>query len=223
MPRVRAVVFDVDGVLTTIDSIWRFIHDHLGTWGKAKVYAEMYKRGEIDYAEWAQLDVSLWRGVPRETIEAIVAKVPIREGAREVIDFLRSRDVRTAAISAGLDVITDRVSRELGLDLAVSNRLVFRDSKVTGEVEVLVGYGDKGRVFIDICRELGVRPEETAAVGDSDVDVDMLQRAGFAVAFNPRSDTVVRVAHVVVRSDSLVPLLEIFRPLVEAQPVQAGH
>ena len=214
MPRIRAVVFDVDGVLTSIDSIWRFIHDHLGTWDKARVYAEMYKRGEIGYAEWAQLDVSLWRGVPRETIEAIVAKVPIREGAKEVVDFLRSRGVRTAAISAGLDVITDRVARELGLDLAVSNRLVFRDSKVTGEVEVLVGYGDKGRVFLDICRELGVRLEETAAVGDSDVDVDMLRKAGFAVAFNPRSDAIVRVAHVVIRSDSLMPLLEIFKPLV---------
>ncbi len=207
-------MFDVDGVLTKIDSVWRFIHEHLGTWEKARVYAEMYRRGEISYAEWARLDASLWRGTTREEIEDIMSRVELRDGARELVLFLKSRGVKTAAISAGLDVLTNRVAKELGLDVAVSNRLVFKDSKVTGEVEVIVGYGDKGRVFVEVCRSLGVPPSRAATVGDSDVDVDMMRRAGFSVAFNPKGREVEEAADVVIRSETLYPLIDVFRPLV---------
>ena len=47
--KIKAIVFDVDGVLTEIDSVWRYIHRKLGTLEAAKVNAERYRRGEIDY------------------------------------------------------------------------------------------------------------------------------------------------------------------------------
>ena len=209
MTRIRAVIFDVDGVLTTIDSIWRYIHVHLGTWEKAKKYAEMYKRGEITYKEWAELDVSLWRGTPRKKIEEIVATIPLREGAHDLVRELRRKGVKTGAISAGLDVITDRVASELGLDTAISNRLVYKDSKVTGEVEVLVGYGDKGRIFLELCDQLGVRPEEAAAVGDSEVDLHMFEEAGLPIAFNPKKPSVSRKALIVIKASTLKPLTRV--------------
>ncbi|MFQ6085233.1 MAG: hypothetical protein ACE5OY_03085 [Candidatus Bathyarchaeia archaeon] len=40
--RIRLVVFDLDGTLTTIRSIWRLIHDELGTWDKAREFRERF-------------------------------------------------------------------------------------------------------------------------------------------------------------------------------------
>ncbi len=209
MRRYRAVAFDVDGVLTEIDSIWRFIHERLGTLGAARRYAEMYRRGEITYAEWARLDVGLWRGVPARRIEEIVAEVRLRRGAEDLARELKRRGFVLIALSAGLDVLTFSVARRLGFDMAEANRLVIRDGVVTGEVEVRVEHGNKGEVLLRLCRTAGLDPGEVIAVGDSEVDVPMFRVAGYSIAFNPISEEAARCADAVVRSDDLRRLLPV--------------
>jgi len=200
---IRAVVFDVDGVLTSIDSIWRFIHERLGSLEAARENARRYYSGEISYEEWARLDTQLWRGVSAEEIASIVESVPIRRGAREAIAELKRMGLVTAAISAGLDVITERVRRELGLDHAFSNRLVVRGGVVTGEVVVDVRADNKGEVLERFCELAGVEPGECAVVGDGEVDVPMFKLAGLSVAFNPRSPEVADSADVAIFSEDL--------------------
>ena len=215
MRRVEAVVFDVDGVLTTVDSIWQFIHTHLGTAAEAKRYREMYRRGEITYEQWALLDAGLWRGVSEKRLKEIVKRIGLREGARELISYLRAKGVKTAAISAGLDLLTNRVCGELGICKCVSNRLVFRGGIFTGAVKILVGYDGKGEVLRRIARSLGVKPENTVAVGDSEVDISMFRAAGISVAFNPANRRVEEQADYVVKSPTLYPLIELLEKILD--------
>ena len=49
----------------------------------------------------------------------------------------------------------------------------------------------------------GVPLSRCAFVGDSSNDIWIAREAGFAVAFNPRSDELERIAGAVVRSDDL--------------------
>ncbi len=209
---VKAVVLDVDGVITKIDSVWQYIHKKLGTLDAAKVNAEMYKRGEIDYAEWARLDVALWKGVSIETIRGIIKAIPIRLGATEFFEFLELRNLTIIAISAGLDVVTEHLRKIFRIDYALANRLVIRDSVVTGDVEVLVGYHDKGRVLKKICEEVGIKTNNCIAIGDSEVDVPMFKESALGVAFNPKDEETVKSADVVVYSEdlrSLIPIIEL--------------
>jgi len=66
--RYRAVILDVDGVITPFRSAWQRLHAVLGT--DAQLNRELYKLGAIDYYEWALYDVLLWRGIPRGIAEA---------------------------------------------------------------------------------------------------------------------------------------------------------
>ncbi len=212
--RYKAVVFDVDGVLTEIDSIWRFIHEKLGTWNIAKKYAEMFKRGEIDYVKWAELDVSLWKDIPFHKIIEIIKEVKLRDGGKELIRFLKIKGLKTIAISAGLDVLTDYVAKILGIDKAVSNRLIISNNVLTGEVEVKVLYNNKDLVLKNVCEELGISPTETISVGDSEVDLPMMLKSGFSIAVNPTSEAVIKVAKRVLYLKDLRELIPVFNEIL---------
>jgi len=205
----RAVIFDVDGVLTRVDSIWRFLHERLGTLGKARENAEKYYNGEITYEEWAKLDVELWRGLRYETLVTIVNDVPIREGASEVIKKLKDLGMVIVAISAGLSLITDRVAKELGIDFVFSNKIVVRNGIVTGEVIVNVKADNKDEIMLSFCKSVSIEPHECIVVGDSVVDVPMFKIAGLSIAFNPTRNEVSNSADIVIFSDSLKPVLPV--------------
>ncbi|RLE84761.1 MAG: hypothetical protein DRJ41_02545 [Thermoprotei archaeon] len=210
----RAVVFDVDGVLTEIDSIWKFIHERLGTWDKAKKYAMLFKKGKIDYIKWAELDVALWRGIPFSEIEKIVQEVKIRKGAKELINFLKQKGLKTFAISAGLDVLTAYVAEALKLDKAVSNELIVKEGTLTGEVKVKVLYNNKDKVLRDICKKEGIKPSETIAIGDSEVDLPMMEQSGFSIAINPSSYEVARKANLTIYLNDLRELIPVMKALL---------
>jgi len=208
------VVFDVDGVLTEIDSIWKFIHMRLGTLERAKANALDYYSGNITYEEWARRDVALWRGRTKEEIEAIVKDIPLRRGAKELISFLKLRGLIVIALSAGLDLITKKVKEQLGLDEEFSNVLVFDDEgRVKGEVIVRVSADNKGLVLKNIRAKYGVRKDACIAVGDSEVDIPMFEEAGLSVAFSPKTEEVARRADVVIYGD-LLKLLKFFKVIL---------
>lgn len=49
---------------------------------------------------------------------------------------------------------------------------------------------DKGRALEIVCRELGIAPEETMAMGDSESDIGMLRLAGLGIAMENAPDEV---------------------------------
>ena len=53
---------------------------------------------------------------------------------------------------------------------------------VKGHTEIVAAGVDKGAALLHLCSRLGVRPEETAAIGDSENDLTMLRAAGLSVA-----------------------------------------
>ena len=210
----KAVIFDVDGVLTCIDSIWRHIHEKLGVLDKARKNAEMYYSGKISYEEWAILDVMLWKGTPYKLIERIVTEVPLRKGAKETINELKKLGLTIAAISAGLDVITKRIKEDLNIDYIFSNQLVIKNGIVTGDVIVRVEARNKDKIMKNFCKKIGIKTKECIVVGDSFVDVPMFKIAGFSIAFNPKDQKVMNNSDIIILSHSLKPILPIIKDLL---------
>ena len=95
------VVFDLDGTLTPVDSLWKYLHDEFGTWEHGRIAAKRYERGEISYKEWAETDAGYWAGASLSRITAALDRISYRPGAREVFRALRERSVKIAIISAG--------------------------------------------------------------------------------------------------------------------------
>jgi len=185
--RVRLVVFDVDGVLVPIHSSWGYLHEHYGSVEEARRNMELYKKGLINYYEWMRLDVEAWiraagRPITRRELEEVLGRVPVIPEARRAVEELHSMGVMTALLSGGIDVLVERVARELGVERWEANRLVFdeRGLLVPGGIPIVEALG-KDRVLRRMVSDLDVELEETMFVGDSQWDAPAFRVAGCSV------------------------------------------
>lgn len=203
--KIRLVVFDLDGTLTAVDSLWRYLHQALGTWDRGKIAAQKYRRSEISYREWAETDARCWAGMPLSQIQQILEQIPYRKGAREVFKALREEHVKTAILSAGLSLFADKAAKELGADLALSNEMETNDGRLTGSIIVKVAVGEKKQIIEQMASLFGVRLNEVALVGDRAYDLPELEC--LRIAFKPKDDVARQQADVVVEDDDLSRIL----------------
>lgn len=210
--RLRGVIFDLDGTLTPVRSVWQYVHEALGTWEThGSKSLEAFLAGEITYDDFAGRDVRAWHGVQRSFIEEIVAEIPYRPGAEELVAALKERGIKLALLSSGLDILVSRVARELGFDMWIANGLGFTGGIVNGRVNIQVTWDGKADHLGSICRFFRVAPQETAAVGDSHGDVPLFAQVGLSVAVNAEPP-VCACAHVSLDCTDLRELLPVFRP-----------
>lgn len=205
----RLIAFDLEGTLVKSVSGWVELHKKFGTWEKGKEYADMFFRGEIDYATWAELDASLWKGHTRDEIMEWVESVEYMDGAKELFEFLKKNDFKIAILSSGLMCLARKVGEELGADYVFSNELLFDEKGViTGKVIPHVDFTGKGTILRRLKEE--IKPELTVAVGDGYNDIAMFREADVSIAINPHEG--VEGDHVV---ESLHEVMEIIKGLIE--------
>jgi phosphoserine phosphatase len=219
MPRpYLAVLFDLDGTLTTVPSLWRHLHECLEQWhGSAEDYQEQFLRGAIDYNTFCLLDARHWKGKRVGELKRIADAVELRPGVREIREFLREHGLKAGVISTGLTLLAERVHHELNLDFTIANRLVTRGGCFTGEVKINVEHGRKEEAVELFCNQFGIPAQRVIAVGDSEGDVSMFQAVGYSVALNPLDEAVVRAAHAVCRCENIMDLV-LRLPLGLAEP-----
>lgn len=208
MPRL--VAFDMDGVLVDIVSSWVHVHRRFGVNNDHSLAA--YLRGEIDDREFIRRDIALWKradpGVTASKIRDMLADAPLMTGAAELMTELRRRGYKTAIVSAGIDLLSERVARELGMDLQFANGMCTDDAdRLSGEGVFRVRLMDKGNTVIEAAAMLGVGPNDIVSVGNSRYDVSMFERSALGIAFCPEDETVREEADIVVDEKDLRVLL----------------
>src|SRR5262249_20076616 len=122
----------------------------------------------------------------------------------------------------GLSLLADRARRELGFDDAQANDLEIVEGVVSGEVIVRVTHGRKDRAVRSFCKRFGLSPGEVIAVGDTDGDISMFEAAGYAIAFPPLGEEVVRRADACVRGEALEDLAAALPITRAARPARPG-
>ncbi len=203
----RAVIFDVDGTLTPVRSVWQHIHEALGLWdGAARYHQAAFEAGRIDYEEFCRRDASHWQGLDEAVLRAITDGIPYRQGVRECMAALKGTGCILGAVSTGLTLLADRVGVEFDLAFVMANRLSTQDGVLTGDVTVSVEHNHKEKAIDRFCRQFDVEPGEVITVGDSDGDISMFRRSGFSVAVHPASEATARAANLVFEGDSLLGL-----------------
>ena len=215
--RIKLVVFDMDGVVVDVRSSWGFIHDYFDVSNNKSVDA--YLRGKIDDLEFIRRDVGLWMSktgsMKKSKLLEILSDVPMMKGAEKCVKSLWFLGVKTAIISAGVDVLADRVGRELGVDYVFANGVGFDDEGyITGEGVLRVRLMYKDEVIFALSKKLGVSPGEIASVGNSCFDIPMFKATGLSVAFNPVDDCTLKAADEVVRGKDLSLILPVIKRFI---------
>ncbi len=200
------VVFDLDGTLTPVDSLWRYLHDAFGTWDKAKAGAQKYRRGEISYETWAETDARYWAGAPLTQMQSILEAIPYREGVRAVFNELRRKDVKTVILSAGLSLLADKAANELGADLSIANELRTDDGRLTGGIIVKVAVNDKEEIVERLASQFNVPLRDVALVGDRAFDIS--NEECLKIAYKPKDEVTRRGADFVVEDNDMIAILQ---------------
>jgi phosphoserine phosphatase len=208
---LKLVALDMDGTLVDVPSSWRVVHDYFDDHNDEGL--RLFLANKIDDREFIRMDIRVWwkhnPSLSIDDLERILAKVPLMPGARELIDGLHSRGARTAIVSGGLDVLARRIAGELGIEVALANGVrLDSEGLLTGEGIVRVPIHGKERVLAALQEQLGVTPNETASVGNSEIDVGLFRRSRMGVAFLPEDEAVRKAASAVVVDRNLVRVLD---------------
>jgi len=208
--KIELVIFDMDGVLTDTISSWKYIHEYFGCSNERSV--DEYLRGEIDDMEFIKRDVTLWKedGKPitRDRLVDILSNIPLMRGAEQSIAILKENKIYTVIVSAGLDILADRVAKKLDIDFVFANGIkIDKNGRLNGKGIVGVGLIHKDRNVIKISNKLNIPLENIVAVGNSCFDIPMLETSGMGIAFNPEDDCIKKVADVVIEGKDLRKIL----------------
>ena len=211
----------MDGTLVDVESSFAVVHRYFGERNDEGL--RRFLANEIDDHEFMRSDVRIWRkhrpDLRIDEIEEILQGVPLMPGAEALIRGLRARGVRTAIVSGGIDVLAHRVARDLGIDVALANGFrVDADGRLTGEGIIRVPILRKEAVLSALQSQLGIPPDETASVGNSEIDVGLFRRSRFGIAFRPEDEAVRRAATAVVPHADLTEVLELLRTFPEVPP-----
>jgi phosphoserine phosphatase len=211
---LRLVALDMDGTLVDVASSWASVHEHFGEHNAEGL--RRFMANEIDDLEFIRSDIQIWwkhrPDLDVEELEQILSTVPLMLGAHELVAGVRARGARTAIISGGIDLLARRIGKELGIDVVLANGFrVDSNGRLTGEGIVRVPIHHKEEVLATLQSQLGISPEETASVGNSEIDAGLFRRSRVGVAFRPEDETVRRAATVIVPGSDLTQVLDALR------------
>jgi phosphoserine phosphatase len=193
--KYKLIVFDIDGTITRHISSWRYIHEKLKLWSnRAFRYQEDFFAGKITYKEFCELDASHWKGMAITRMRSIFREVRYSKNAVSSIVKLKNLGFKLAAVSTGLQFMTDRVRSELKFDYTISNRLSFRNGILTGGVKINLEHGAKHKALAGIYKKFNVKPREVISVGDTEGDIPLAENSGYSIAFNCSSAKLSKIA-----------------------------
>ena len=212
---IKTILFDMDGVLVDSISSWRHVHTHFCT--NNDVSVDAYVRGKISDEEFIRRDVSQWkkngRLIYKKELVTIFSSVNMMIGARSLIDTLKSYDVRLGIVSAGIDILANKVGNLLDMDFVYANQLETDDyGRLTGEGIVNVPLMRKDVVVDRIAKRFGLLKGEIAAIGNSCFDIPLLRSVGLGIAFHPDDDCISKGADVVVSEKNLENITRVLIP-----------
>ncbi len=213
----QLIAFDVDGTLVDNDEglvVWQILNQRFG--GEPAKNATRYKsymKREITYPQWVNLDIGDWvaAGATREVITAeILAHLHLVQGAFEAIQALTDQGFRLAVISGTLDIVLELLFPVHPFEEVFTNKIWFgEEGKIAGWEATPYDMEGKAKALRVMAKRMGIPLSQTVFVGDNINDLQAMEAAGLAVAFEPKDSSVSDTADVVIGGDmrQLIPLL----------------
>ena len=169
---IRLVAFDLDGTLVRGETCVEAIARSLGHLHHVREFEALSPRQLKEVASARERMAHWYAASTPAELCASLSSLELAPGAEAAFRLLRRHGVQTAIVSITWEFAVKWFARRLGADYFVGTRLLH-----DGRVEHFWPQ-DKGSWLTALMRQLGVRREEVAAVGDSVGDIELLRAAG---------------------------------------------
>jgi phosphoserine phosphatase len=182
----RLFAFDMDSTLIqgeVIDELAKMA----GVGDEVVKITEAAMRGELDFKQSFTRRVGLLRGLPESRVLGLLDRIPLVEGAEQLIGTLKLLGYKTAILSGGFTFFARSLQARLGIDYVFANELEIVDGAVTGRVTTdIVDGAKKAALLKEIAKRENISLEQVVAVGDGANDLPMLGIAGMGIAFRAK-------------------------------------
>lgn len=180
-------VMDMDSTVITIECIDE-IADMMNIKPQVADITEAAMRGELDFSESLRKRVALLKGLDESALQCVIdERLQFSPGVQEWVAACRASNIKTMVVSGGFTFFANHVKEVLGLDYAVSNVLEIINGKLTGNVVGdIVDAERKAQELVKLRDALGLKTEQTIAIGDGANDLKMMHVAGAGVAYHAK-------------------------------------
>jgi phosphoserine phosphatase len=160
---------------------------------------------------------TLFAGLTTKDLESAIASIPFTKNCERTIAALKDRGYKIGIISDSYTMAAGFVADRLNLDFVMANKLQIFNGKITGKVDMPLGWDRIGCYCkISVCKRYHLEKsadyfcvpiENTLAVGDTKSDICMIQRAGVGVAFMPKDEEIKKASDKIVNEPDLLKVL----------------
>jgi phosphoserine phosphatase SerB len=206
--------FDMDGTLIQ----GRLVFALANRFDLSEKVRSIQSTPQIAGHEQTKAIAALFAGLTTKDLESAIESIPFTRNSERTIAALKERDYKIGIISDSYTIAAGFVANRLNLDFVMANDLDILNGKITGKVDMPLGWDRIGCFCkISVCKryhleksahQFGVPIENTLAVGDTKSDICMIQHAGVGIAFMPKDEELKRACSKVVTEPDLLKVLE---------------
>jgi phosphoserine phosphatase len=148
---------------------------------------------------------AFFKGLPAHRLEGLFDSIPLNQGADDFISYLRSNGFFVAIATDSYEFLAERLARRIHADAVYGNIVEKQDGVLTGRLLT-----DHRCLKIKGCREYStcklwfMRKLKdkvggfTVAVGDGESDFCAIGGADIGIAYQPKTQSIVKVAEMAV-------------------------
>ena len=194
----KIVFFDCDGVLinyNTWNNIVKLVkfpkEENNKLWNQ-------YYSGKLSYKKWVDIQTIYFRKYLTKIKyqKEIVEKVEINQDAREIVTYLKKKNIPIAIISSGEIDYVKVVADQLKIKIFKVNTY-FRFNQVGKFIRMDFHTEDpiaKVDQVKEICQQFDCSPEETIFIGDSDNDLMAFRLTKHGLLYKTKDEKCVKAA-----------------------------
>jgi phosphoserine phosphatase len=185
--RKRLLIADMDSTIIGVECLDE-LADFAGIRREVAAITERAMRGEIEFDAALRERVVMIAGLPLTELQRCFdERVRLNPGARTLVATMAANGARCVLVSGGFDFFTSRVAHAAGFHSHWSNKLIDDGVALTGRVaEPVLGREAKLATLKSEAIGADVAMADTLAIGDGANDLDMIEAAGFGVAYRAK-------------------------------------
>ena len=190
--KVKVVLFDCDGVLI-FGNPWPQLHKAMKVSPKQdREWFSKYYEGKITYEQWNQKIEEHYRKqkLDRKTFENVLSlqNFTINEEAKELIIYIKNKNIPIAIISSGIDYYVSRVAQYFRIEDWYANAFFnFDSSDYFTKIRYIDSDPDAKVLAInEICEKFNILPQESIFIGDSGNDIKAFEYTKRGILYKTR-------------------------------------